>query len=136
MLDRLDRYAELKKQLNEIQAQAALQSAPILSELAEIENALHDHVKATGSIAAGYGYLARIKSGRKSTDHEAAFNAKMAECIEHQMHGLGSQLNELKEKFSTTKVTVAWAKVTAAAKIDVEPFTVEGEPIFVIEEAK
>lgn len=119
----LERYAELKTQQAEIE-----------KELAEIEKELADWAK-SGPVAL-CGWIARWKPGRKSTNHEAAFNAKMEECVEHQMHGIGSQLNELKEKFSTTKVTVAWAKVTAAAKIDVEPFTTEGESVFVIEKAK
>jgi hypothetical protein len=120
----LDKYAELKAQ-----------KAVIESQLAEIEAQLAEHVQAHGE-AAGYGYRAYIKPGRKSTDHEAAYKAGMAEIDEHEMHSTALKYREAVEKHSTTKVTVAWAKVTAALKIDTAPFTVEGQPQFVIEEVK
>lgn len=131
----LGRYAELKKQLHEIQVQAALQSAPILNELASIESELHDKVKLTGTIAS-HGYIAKLKPGRKSTDHEGAVKSAFDEYSKYGMHSLASNLHDIQEKHSTTKVSVAWAKVTKEAKIETDPFTVESDPVFVIEEVE
>lgn len=105
----LDRYAQLKNELAEIQ-----------NELAEIEAQLRRQVEASGEMA-GFGFRAYMKPGRKSTNHEAAANA----------HGVWP---ELVEKFSTTKTTVQWAKVTKEMGLkNLDEFTTEGEPSFVVE---
>jgi hypothetical protein len=77
-----------------------------------------------------------MKPGRKSTDHEAAVKAAFDEYIEHGYHSLGDTLRELQERHTTTKVTVAWAQVTKAAKLDVEPYTTQAPPVFVLEREK
>jgi hypothetical protein len=119
----LERYAELKQR-----------QATIAAELAEIETALAERAK-SGPVAAG-GWIAHWKPGRKSTNHEAAAKAEFEEYNRYELHTLSDALRGIQEKHSTTKTTVAWAKVTAEAKIDVVPFTVEGAPVFVVEEVK
>ncbi len=117
----LQRYAELKAWQNAIAA-----------ELAEIEAQLRQTVDETGEVA-GFGYRAYYKPGHKSTDHEAAVNAILSDYDKHEMHSLANHLREIQDEFSATKVTVAWAKVTKKAKIDVTPFTVDGPPSFEID---
>lgn len=105
----LGRYAQLKKELAEIQ-----------NEIAQIENALHEMVQTTGEMA-GFGFRAYMKPGRKSTDHEAAALA----------YGVWP---DLVEKFSTTKVTVQWAKVTKEMGLkNLDEYTTESAPTFVVE---
>lgn len=105
----LDRYAQLRSELAEIQ-----------NEIAQIETALREQVEASGEVA-GFGFRAYLKPGRKSTDHEAAANA----------HGVWP---ELVEKFSTVKTTVQWAKVTKEMGLKtLDEFTTESAPAFVVE---
>jgi hypothetical protein len=125
MIDKLKRYAELKAQADAIR-----------QEMAGIEADLQTAVTETGSQLAGYGWCAYLKPGRKSIDHEAAVQAKIEEYDEHGMHSLAHGLDELIEQMSTTKVTVKWAEVTKRAAINTEPFTKEGEPVFVVEPVK
>ena len=96
--------------------------AQLQAERAHLLPLLEDHVKETGT-AMGYGYVATFKPGRASTDHEqAARDAGVAK--------------ELVKKYSTTKTTVQWAKVTKEARINTESYTTRGEPVFVIEVVK
>lgn len=120
----LEKYAELQIELKRIQL-----------ELAKVEEEIAAQVKEVGQIS-GFGYTAKMKPGRKSTDHEAAVMNKFNEYTMYKMHSLAHALLETQEKFSTRKVTVQWAKVTAEANIDVTEFTTQAEPTFVIEAVK
>lgn len=105
----LNRYAQLKNELAEIQ-----------NEIAQIEAALRQQVETSGEVA-GFGFRAYMKPGRKFTDHEAA--AKSA-----------GAWPELIEKFSTTKTTVQWAKVTKEMGLkNLDEYTTENAPAFVVE---
>ncbi len=117
----LNRYDEIQKQIEALQAEARV-----------IETTLREQVAESGTVS-GFGWVARIKPGRKSTDHEAAVKATFEMYSEHEMHASAMNLYDLKEKYTTTKVTVAWAQITKAAKLDTAPFTTESEPVFVIE---
>ena len=108
----LDRYAQLKNELAEIQ-----------NEIAQIEAALQQQVETSGEVA-GFGFRAYMKPGRKSTNHEAAALA----------HGVWP---ELVEAHSTTKTTVAWAKVTKEMGLkNLSEYTTESAPVFVVEAAR
>ena len=107
--------------LNEY-AQAVQEMNALKARVADIESKLKEHVGANGPVQA-YGYAAKFKAGRKSTDHEAAATA-------------ANVAPELIEKHSTVKITVAWAQVTKAAKIDTTSYTTEGAPSFVVEAVK
>lgn len=61
-----------------------------------------------------------MKNGRKEVDYKAA-------CAELPVD------DELWEKFSTTKITVQWAKISKASKVDLTQFTTFGDPFFVLE---
>jgi hypothetical protein len=104
---------------NETQAHELAQARKAI--LAELEKAV-----APGETVAFAGYQCLWKPGRKSTDHESA--AKAAHVPE-----------SIIEAHSTTKTTVAWAKVTKDAKVPkavLEQFTTEGAPSFVVEPVK
>ena len=120
----LDRYNDIQEMIAFLQAEAA-----------DIEAALREQVEETGTVA-GYGWIATMKPGRKSTDHEAAVKAAFEEYTEHGYHSLGDKLREAQERHTTTKVTVAWAQVTKAAALDLEPHTTQGKPVFVVERLK
>ena len=120
----LDRYAEIQKQLDILEAEARA-----------IEDALRKQVEETGTVA-GHGWIAHIKPGRKSTDHEAAVKAAFLTYDEHQMHMAAMTLHDLKHTYTTTKVTTAWAQVTKAAGLDLEPYTTQAPPVFVVEPVK
>ena len=117
----LNRYAQLKSELAEIQ-----------NEMAQIEAALRQQVESSGEVAE-YGFRAYLKPGRKSTDHQAAVDATMAEYNRHQMHSLASEAIALVEKYSTVKTTVQWAKVTKEMGLRLNEFTTESAPVFVVE---
>lgn len=111
MQNLLERYAQIQMQIADLNVQ-----------LADTQAMIQAHVQEYGEVA-GYGLRAHYKPGRASTDHEAAARA-------------ANVPSEIVEQFSTTKTTVAWAQVTKAAKVDTKPFTVVGEPTFVIEVVK
>lgn len=118
----LDRYAQLKSELAEIQ-----------NEISQIEADLRDQVETSGEVA-GFGFRAYMKPGRKSTDHEAAIKALFEEYNQHGMHGMAVQLSRVVDKYSTTKTTVQWAKVTKDAKVkNLSEFITESAPTFVVE---
>jgi len=105
----LERYAQLKNELAEIQ-----------NELTEIESKLRQTVDETGEVA-GFGFRAHYKPGRKSTNHEAAAKARGA-------------WPELIEKHTVVRSSISWAKITKEMGLrDLDEFTVQGEPVFVIE---
>jgi len=90
----------------------------------EIEAELKAEVTETGSKVSSHGYTARMKPGRKSTDHEAAAQAAGVD-------------EEIVVKFTTTpKPRIAWAKVTKAAGVDLSEFTKQADPSFVVEKDK
>jgi len=109
-MTQIERYAQLAGELAEIE-----------NEMTQIEMALRTEVNSTGEVMYGGGYVAYMKHGRNSTDHEAA--AKSANVPA-----------SIIQKYSTVKTIVAWAKVTKEAKVNIEPFTVQGDPVFVIEQ--
>ena len=117
----LDRYNEIMQQI-----------AALTEEANEIKAAVKAQVEITGEMA-GYGWKAYFKPGRNSTDHEAAVKAWQAEINDHEMHGLALKLDEVIEKHTTVKTSVAWTKVTKDAKIDTSNFVTQSEPVFVIE---
>lgn len=120
-MELLERYHQLAKEQDDIN-----------KELGNIRAELKARVEKSGNVE-GFGVRAYMKAGRKSINHEAAVEAKGQEYIKHDMHSLFSELSTLIESASTTKTTVAWAKVTKAARIDTTPFVTESEPSFVIE---
>ena len=124
MSEILDRYNDIQEMIAFLQAEAA-----------EIESALRVQVEETGTVA-GHGWIAQLKPGRKSTDHEAAVKAAFADCDEHGWHNTANTLRELQGRHTTTKVTTAWAQVTKAAGLDVEPYTTQAPPVFVVERVK
>jgi len=124
MSEMLDRYNDIQEMIVFLQAEAV-----------EIEAALRVQVEETGTVA-GHGWIATMKPGRKSTDHEAAVKAAFLTYDEHQMHMAAMTLHDLKHTYTTTKVTTAWAQVTKAAGLDVEPYTTQAAPVFVVERIK
>jgi len=123
-LEMIDRYAEIQGLVAFLQAEAA-----------EIEAALRVQVEATGPVA-GYGWIAQLKPGRKSTDHEAAVRDAVEFANFNALHDMAHKLREAQERHTTTKVTTAWAQVTKAAGLDVEPYTTQAPPVFVVERVK
>lgn len=121
MNDLLKQYAELSSKQLEIAA-----------ELAAIVDQIRAEVTATKAPIAAHGFIAYYKPGRKSTDHEAAVKAILDGAAIDVEYGV----NQLIKKYSTTKTTTAWAKVTKEAGIDTTDFTTEGEPQFTIEVLK
>lgn len=107
-MDTLKRYAELQDKLVDIR-----------NEITTIEEEIRGVVDKSGPVA-GYGYIAKFKPGRKSTNHELAATENSAP-------------RDLVDKFSTTRVTVQWAKITKEMGIDLEPYTSAGDSTFVIE---
>lgn len=106
-------------QLQERREALAEQLAGIDAEIAETAEIIKVTVRENGDVFSD-DYHACFKPGRKSTDHESAATwANVPAAII--------------EKHTTTKTTVAWAKVTKDAKVNVEPFTNEAPPVFVIE---
>ena len=104
---------------NETQAHELAQARKAI--LAELEKTI-----APGESASFAGYQCHWAPGRKSTDHEAA--AKAAQVPDAVI-----------EAHTTVKTTVAWAKVTKAAKVSkavLGQFTTEGEPSFVVQPVK
>ena len=124
MSEMLDRYNDIQAAIATLQAEAA-----------GIEAALREQVEASGTVA-GHGWIAHMKRGRKSTDHEAAVKAAFETYDEHQMHMAAMTLHDLKHTYTTTKVTTAWAQVTKAAGLDLEPYTTQAPPVFVVEPVK
>ena len=107
-MENLKRLAEIRTAIANLQTEAEA-----------LTEALRMEVLESGPVEA-FGLRAHIKKGRASTDHEAAaMAAQVAPAII--------------EKHSTTKVSVAWAKVTKEAKVDTAPFTTTAPRVFVIE---
>jgi hypothetical protein len=117
MTDLLKQYAELQTQLLDLQAQIADVTAAIELEVAK-----------SGAMQA-HGVKAFYKPGRKTTDHEAAYTVT----LESSDMTSRDELEAIAQKHTTTKVTVAWAKVTKDAGIDTAPYTTESTPTFVID---
>lgn len=92
----------------------------------EIEEKLQAEVIATGAQISAHGYTARMKPGRKSTDHQAA-----------AMYASVPQ--EIIEQFTTIpEPKIAWAKVTKTARVSndiLAQYTTQSPPSFVIENA-
>lgn len=82
---------------------------------------LEGHVKEHGPVM-GHGYMASFKPGPASVDHKRAVYRWMSK--------------DVIETYAVTETTIDWAAITASAKIDTEPYTTPGEPVFVIEEIK
>ena len=102
MSDSLARYAQLKMEQLEIQ-----------DELRMLEAAIQKEVEKNGEIS-GYGFVAKMRPGRKSVDHlQAVMDSKVS--------------SDVVQKFTTTKTTTAWAKVTKAAGINLLPYTTQGQ---------
>jgi hypothetical protein len=88
----LARYGEIKLQIFDLQ-----------TELTEIEQALERHVTQNGPLV-GSGFVAEYKIGRRKVDHEAVAKE----------NGVPQ---EIIERHTKTRETVAWAKVTKEAGI-------------------
>jgi len=121
MSEMLDRYNEIQEMIAFLQA-----------EVADIESALRVQVEETGTVA-GYGWIAQLKPGRKSTDHEAAVRDAVEFTNFNALHDMAHKLREAQERHTTTKVTTAWAQITKAAGLDVELYTTQAPPVFVVE---
>ena len=120
MLNNMDYYIKLQERRKVLAEQLSNLDAEIAETVGIIETAAKEQGNSFADIWYD-NYHAYFKPGRKSTDHEAAATwASVSQAII--------------DEYSTTKVTVAWAKVTKAAKVNVEHFTVEAPPVFVIEE--
>ena len=104
----LARYSQIMQQIEALRAEAA-----------EVESQLKSFVGEVGQVE-DFGYRAYFRPGRKSTDHEAAAKAANVPSV-------------IIEKFSTVKVSVAWARVTKEAGVNTADFTTQGESEFVIE---
>ena len=124
MSEMLDRYNDIQQTIATLQAEAA-----------DIEAALRVQVEETGTVA-GYGWIAQMKPGRKSTDHEKAVKSAAAHAYLNNLHDMARKLREAQERHTTTKVTTAWAQVTKAAGLDLEPYTTQAPPVFVVERIK
>lgn len=107
-MENLKRLAEIRAAIASLQAEAEA-----------VTEALRMEVMKSGPVEA-FGLRAHLKKGRASTDHEAAAMAAQVDPA-------------IIEKHSTTKVTVAWAKVTKEAKVDTAPFTTTPPPVFAID---
>lgn len=107
--------------LSEVDAQIAL----LQQQRKDLVDAIQSAVS-IGEVIMGGPYVARWKPGRKSTNHEAAAHA--ANVPAH-----------IVDKYRQIKESVQWAKVTKEAKVPrfiLDEYTEEGEPSFVIEQAK
>ena len=71
------------------------------------------------------------KAGRKKIDHEAAVEraARMLFVIDEHDPTMDNHI----ERFTTRTARVAWAKVSKAADVDMEPFTTQAAPVLTIE---
>ena len=108
MKEKLARYGQLKSEMLEIE-----------SELRLIESELAEQLAAGESLEA-HGFKAHWKNGRKQTDHEqAVIDAKVPA--------------QLIEKHTTVKTTVAWAKITKEARLNLDEYTSYGIPQFKVE---
>jgi DnaJ-domain-containing protein 1 len=107
---------ELLKRYSEIEAE--IESLRL--EQREITDSLERHVHDNGELSA-HGYRAYMKLGRKSTRHQDAAKNAPAELV---------------EKYSVTKTTVSWAKITKEMGIDLTEFTSISNPIFDIKKVK
>lgn len=104
----LKRYAQLKMEMLEIQ-----------DELRIIEESLKKEVGESDQISA-FGFKAQWKPGRKRTDHlAAARDAKVPAKLIH--------------KHTTMRPSISWAKITKEAGIDLDEYTDQSPPTFVIE---
>jgi len=102
MSESLKRYAQLQMELLEIQ-----------DELRGLEKQIQLEVEQSGNPIEAVGFVARIRPGRMQTDHlQAALDANASEAVI--------------QKYSTTKTTVAWAKVTKELGCNLQPYTVQG----------
>jgi hypothetical protein len=108
----LDKLADCDRQLQEL-----------TEARARITEQLKTHVLAAGPVE-GYGYRAHYKAGRKTTDHEKAATENAAP-------------EDLVLKYTKTKITTTteWAKVTKDMGINLVPYTTQGDPTFVVEQA-
>ena len=93
-MNQLKRYSEL------IEIIATAQE-----EMQDIKDELQTEVSITGSQVSAYGYTAKMKDGRKLTDHQAAArSAGVEEAI-------------IEKHTSIPKPKTSWAKVTKDAKV-------------------
>lgn len=104
----LKRYAQLKMELLEIQDELRIIEASLQNEIGEF-----DQISA-------FGFKAQWKPGRKRTDHQAA-------AIDNKVP------NSLIKKYTTTRESIAWAKITKEAGISLDEYTDQSPPVFVIE---
>ena len=109
-----------------------LQMMDLRQAMADIDAQLEAYVKEHGEISAG-GVRARMKPGRKSIDHEAAYKHEFDAVFDADSK---SVLSGIVEKHTTTKISVAWAKVTKEARIDTSDYVTESAPSFVVEVVK
>jgi hypothetical protein len=119
-MDYLKEYADVVKQLNELNARKS-----------ELEGRIKEHVNEHGAVTA-YGFECAYKAGRATTNHELAVttNIEQAEAVGDTAKV--TTLKSLIEQHSITKTTTSWAKVTGAMKIDIKPFTQQGDSTFTI----
>lgn len=119
-MDFLKEYADVVKQLNELNVRKS-----------ELEERIKEHVTEHGAVTA-YGFQCAYKTGRVTIDHESAVNATIEQANAEGDVDKVTTLKSLIEQHSVTKTTTSWAKVTGAMKIDVKPFTKQGELTFTI----
>ena len=95
----------------------------INAEIAAIRTEIKESAEGGEDVTAA-GYRVYWKPGSKSTEHEKAAMAANVSA-------------EIIKKYTTIKEpSIAWAKVTKEAKVDVKPFTTQGDPIFTIKAVK
>ena len=137
MSEILDRYNDIQEMIAFLQAEAA-----------EIESALRVQVEETGTVA-GHGWIAQLKPGRKSTDHEAAARKQINQTLFSELYDAHTTatakttlatvpLAELVELVGANNVglSTAWAQITKASKCDLGPYTTQAPPVFVVERVK
>ena len=107
----LKRYDEIEREILELR-----------EEQKEIGDALERHVSDHGDLNA-YGWIAEMKRGRSSINHEkAALDADVT--------------RDVIEEHTTRKPTTKWAVITKQMKIDTDPYKTEGEMKFSISRSK
>ncbi len=118
-METLRRLAEIRAAIASLQAEAEALTEALRMEVIE-----------SGPVEA-FGLRAHLKKGRASTDHEAAAMAAQVDPAIIEKHST-TRVTWVSWD-DTTKVSVAWAKVTKEAKVDTAPFTTTPPPVFAID---
>ena len=130
----LNRYNEIMQQIEQLKAEAQ-----------QIAVELEADVKKSGTIA-GHGWQAYFKPGGNTINHEAAAKKQIDNTRYHELYKeyttataktplsvvpLSKLVEIVGEKNVTT--STAWAKITKAAKCNLEAYTTQSAETFVIE---